>query len=57
VLEEKDLTVEGLKDAMVRLMDKKVLTGMLDHVKDIEHKDATDILIGAIMGGRSSVQG
>jgi len=45
LLEEKDLTACIMKDAILKLMDRKVLSDMADRAKNIDKPDACKILI------------
>ncbi|MBU1854046.1 MAG: hypothetical protein KJ957_08415, partial [Candidatus Omnitrophica bacterium] len=48
LLEEKDLKAEDLRDAMVRFMDRDLLSDMSNKVKYSVNKDACDILMDEI---------
>ncbi|MBU1062449.1 MAG: undecaprenyldiphospho-muramoylpentapeptide beta-N-acetylglucosaminyltransferase [Candidatus Omnitrophica bacterium] len=48
LLEEKDLKAEDLRDAMVRLMDRDLLSDMSNKVKYSGNRDACDILMDEI---------
>jgi len=51
LLEERNLTAIDLRDAILRLMDREVLRGMAETVKNTHANDACDILLKEILTG------